>query len=89
MNIKEYVRKICINAKESKKQIACLNEKTKNQILEDIIEELDNNRENIISANNTDVENLKSSKNFVSSFVDRLLIDDNRILRKELPIVSA
>ena len=79
MNIKEYVRKICINAKESKKQIACLNEKTKNQILEDIIEELDNNRENIISANNTDVENLKSSKNFVSSFVDRLLIDDNRI----------
>jgi glutamate-5-semialdehyde dehydrogenase len=79
MNIKEYVRKICINAKVSKKQIACLNEKTKNQILEDIIEELDNNRENIISANNTDVENLKSSKNFVSSFVDRLLIDDNRI----------
>ena len=79
MNIKEYVRKICINAKESKKQIACLNEKTKNQILENIIEELDNNRENIISANNTDVENLKSSKNFVSSFVDRLLIDDNRI----------
>jgi len=79
MNIKEYVRKICINAKESKKQIACLNEKTKNLILEDIIEELDNNRENIISANNTDVENLKSSKNFVSSFVDRLLIDDNRI----------
>lgn len=79
MNIKEYVRKICINAKESKKQIACLNEKTKNLILEDIIEELNNNRENIISANNTDVENLKSSKNFVSSFVDRLLIDDNRI----------
>ena len=79
MNIKEYVRKICINAKESKKQIACLNEKTKNLILEDVIEELDNNRENIISANNTDVENLKSSKNFVSSFVDRLLIDDNRI----------
>lgn len=79
MNIKEYVRKICINAKESKKQIACLNEKTKNLILEDIIKELDNNRENIISANNTDVENLKSSKNFVSSFVDRLLIDDNRI----------
>jgi glutamate-5-semialdehyde dehydrogenase len=79
MNIKEYVRKICINAKESKKQIACLNEKTKNLILEDIIEELDNNRENIISANNTDVENLKSSKNFVNSFVDRLLIDDNRI----------
>jgi glutamate-5-semialdehyde dehydrogenase len=79
MNIKEYVRKICINAKESKKQIACLNEKTKNLILEDVIEELDNNRENIISANNTDVENLKSSKNFVNSFVDRLLIDDNRI----------
>jgi glutamate-5-semialdehyde dehydrogenase len=79
MNIKEYVRKICINAKESKKQIACLNEKTKNLILEDVIEELDNNRENIISANNTDVENLKSSKNFVSSFVDRLLTDDNRI----------
>ena len=79
MNIKEYVDNLCIRAKNAAKQISCIDENTKNLILKAIIDELDNNREKIISANNNDVEEFKLSKNFARSFLDRLLINNERI----------
>ena len=79
MNIKDYVKNICVNAKSASKKISCIDESTKNLILESLVCELDKNREKIISANHLDVENFKKSKNFVNSFLDRLLINNSRI----------
>ncbi len=79
MNIKDYVSKICIDAKHSSKEISCLTEKTKNSILNSLINEINTNRGLIKSSNSLDIEKLKSSDNSVDAFIDRLLLDDNRI----------
>mgnify|MGYP005995040559 CR=1 FL=1 len=79
MSIEKYVKNICINAKTASKQISCIDENAKNLILESLISELDKNRERIISANNIDVERFKNSENFANSFLDRLLINNDRI----------
>ena len=79
MNIKDYVSTICINAQHSSKEISCLREKTKNSILNSLIEEINLNRGSIKSSNTIDIENFKSSDNHGDAFLDRLLLDDNRI----------
>lgn len=79
MSIEKYVKNICINAKTASKQISCIDENAKNLILESLISDLDKNRERIISANNIDVERFKNSENFANSFLDRLLINNDRI----------
>jgi len=79
MNIKDYVENICVSAKSSAAEISCIKESTKNSILSSIIDEINLNRENIKSANLKDIENLKSSDGFADSFVDRLLLNDDRI----------
>ena len=79
MNIKDYVSTICINAQNSSKEISCLREKAKNSILNSLIEEINLNRDLIKSSNTIDIENFKSSDNYGDAFLDRLLLDDNRI----------
>ena len=79
MNIKDYVSKICINAQHSAKEISCLREKAKNSILNSLIEEINLSRDLIKSSNTIDIENFKSSDNYGDAFLDRLLLDDNRI----------
>jgi len=79
MNIKDYVSTICINAQNSSKEISCLREKAKNSILNSLIEEINLNRDLIKSSNTIDIENFKSSDNHGDAFLDRLLLDDNRI----------
>ena len=79
MNIKDYVSTICINAQHSAKEISCLREKAKNSILNSLIEEINLNRDLIKSSNTIDIENFKSSDNYGDAFLDRLLLDDNRI----------
>tara|TARA_B100001248_G_C27382298_1_gene457663 strand:+ start:144 stop:1400 length:1257 start_codon:yes stop_codon:yes gene_type:complete len=79
MNIKDYVSTICINAQNSSKEISCLREKAKNSILNSLIEEINLNRDLIKSSNTIDIENFKSSENYGDAFLDRLLLDDNRI----------
>jgi len=79
MNIKEYVNKICVAAKASSEIISRLSESKKNAILKSLIDEIENNKNNIIEANNKDLEIIKSSKNFANSFIDRLLINEDRI----------
>ena len=79
MNIKDYVSTICINAQNSSKEISCLREKAKNSILNSLIEEINLNRDLIKSTNTIDIENFKSSDNYGDAFLDRLLLDDNRI----------
>ena len=79
MNIKDYVSTICINAQHSSKEISCLREKAKNSILNSLIEEINLNRDLIKSSNTIDIENFKSSDNYGDAFLDRLLLDDNRI----------
>ena len=79
MNIKEYVNKMCVASKASSEIISCLSESKKNAILKSLIDEIDNNKNNIIEANNKDLEIIKSSENFANSFVDRLMINEDRI----------
>tara|TARA_S200000501_G_scaffold91495_1_gene84860 strand:+ start:16390 stop:17646 length:1257 start_codon:yes stop_codon:yes gene_type:complete len=79
MNIKDYVSTICIKAQDSSKEISCLREKAKNSILNSLIEEINLNRDLIKSSNTIDIENFKSSDNYGDAFLDRLLLDDNRI----------
>ena len=79
MNIKDYVNNICLNAKLSSQVISCLTENAKNSILLSLIEEISLNRVDIRKSNTKDLDNLKSSDNFNSAFIDRLLIDDSRI----------
>ena len=79
MNIKEYVNKMCVASKASSEIISCLSESKKNAILKSLIDEIENNKNNIIEANNKDLEIIKSSKNFANSFIDRLLINEDRI----------
>ena len=79
MNIKDYVSTICINAQHSSKEISCLREKAKNSILNSLIEEINLNRDLIKSSNTIDIKNFKSSDNYGDAFLDRLLLDDNRI----------
>ena len=79
MNIKDYVSTICINAQNSSKEISCLREKAKNSILNSLIEEINLSRDLIKSSNTIDIENFKSSDNYGDAFLDRLLLDDNRI----------
>tara|TARA_Y100000389_G_scaffold120375_1_gene117703 strand:- start:3170 stop:4426 length:1257 start_codon:yes stop_codon:yes gene_type:complete len=79
MNIKNYVNNICINAKLSSQEISCLSEREKNSILLSLVEEINLNSEEIKKSNTKDLDNLKSSNNFNSAFIDRLLIDDSRI----------
>ena len=79
MKIKDYVSTICINAQHSSKEISCLREKAKNLILNSLIEEINLSRDLIKSSNTIDIENFKSSDNYGDAFLDRLLLDDNRI----------
>ncbi len=79
MNIKNYVNKICINAKKSAQEISCLTEQEKNSILSTLIDEINVSRDLIKSSNSIDIEDFKLSKNFTKSFIDRLLLDDSRI----------
>ena len=79
MNIKDYVSTICINAQNSSKEISCLREKAKNSILNSLIEEINLNRDLIKSSNTIDIDKFKSSDNYGDAFLDRLLLDDDRI----------
>ena len=79
MNIKEYVNKMCVASKASSEIISCLSESKKNAILKSLIDEIESNKNNIIEANNKDLEIIKSSENFANSFVDRLMINEDRI----------
>ena len=79
MNIKDYVNEICLNASSSASEIACTEESIKNSILSSLIDEINLSRDKIKSSNNEDVIKFKSSDNFIKSFVDRLMINDERI----------
>ena len=79
MNIKEYVNKICFAAKLSSEVISCSSEIKKNEILKSLINEIENDKNFIIEANNKDLETIESSKNVANSFIDRLMINEDRI----------
>ena len=76
MNIKDYVNKICLNARSSASEIACTEESIKNSILSSLIDEINLSRDKIKSSNNEDVIKFKSSDNFIKSFVDRLMMKE-------------
>ncbi len=79
MNTNNYIVNICKQAKIASQEISCASEKVKNNILKSLIKNINSSRDIIISSNATDIKNLKSLRNFVESFVDRLLIDNERI----------
>ncbi len=79
MNVKEYVKKVCQNAKKAAVEMSRISETNKNLVLESLITELNLHRDVIISSNIADIGKLKSNENFSNSFIDRLLINDDRI----------
>ena len=75
----EYLENIGKKVKNAEKALRIMNTNTKNIILGKIAEEILNNKDEIINANKVDIENAKK-KNMKESLIDRLLIDDKRVL---------
>lgn len=66
------------NAKEASRVLSKLDTNSKNEILKSIKISLDKNRKNILIQNNLDMENAKKD-GLSDAYLDRLLLDDNRI----------
>lgn len=80
MEIKEYVEKLCKEAKESTYNIASLDTFVKNNFLTLLSKKLIDNEKNILAANISDVEAARQN-GISSSLIDRMLLDHKRIVQ--------
>ncbi|MDE0746577.1 MAG: glutamate-5-semialdehyde dehydrogenase [Porticoccaceae bacterium] len=78
MNIKTYMETVGLAALESSRAIARASTETKNKALASIAARLSDERQNLLSANHTDMENGLAS-GLDSSLLDRLELNDERI----------
>ena len=69
---------ICESLRKASQKLALENAERKNKVLLCVAEELDKNRNSIISANKIDIENARSN-GMSESIIDRLMLDDKRI----------
>jgi glutamate-5-semialdehyde dehydrogenase len=77
--LKAEILEICQKAKDSAKSMALLDEVTKNNILSEVKNLIILNKEKILEANFIDLENAKKNQ-LEASKIDRLMLDDNKIL---------
>lgn len=80
MEIKEYVEKLCKEAKESTYNIASLDTFVKDNFLILLSKKLMDNEKNILAANISDVEAARQN-GISSSLIDRMLLDHKRIVQ--------
>lgn len=80
MEIKEYVEKLCKQAKESAYNIASLDTNVKNNFINILSKKLIDNEKNILAANVSDIE-LARQNGISSSLIDRMLLDHKRIVQ--------
>jgi glutamate-5-semialdehyde dehydrogenase len=78
INIKTYMETVGVAALESSRVIARASTETKNKALASIAARLSDDRQNLLSANHTDMENGLAS-GLDSSLLDRLELNDERI----------
>tara|TARA_B100000795_G_scaffold264249_1_gene244508 strand:- start:10390 stop:11706 length:1317 start_codon:yes stop_codon:yes gene_type:complete len=78
INIKTYMETVGLAALESSRAIARASTETKNKALASIAARLSDERQNLLSANHTDMENGLAS-GLDSSLLDRLELNDERI----------
>jgi glutamate-5-semialdehyde dehydrogenase len=78
VTIKDYVKQLGINAKQASTIIANLDTKKKNEALLKIAENLDLNREDLIKANQLDLEQAKHN-NISEALQDRLVLSNPQI----------
>lgn len=74
----DYIKNIGSKIKEVEGQLAIKTAKEKNEALKKVAESIDKNREEIIKANNLDMENGKR-ENMSKALLDRLLLNNDRI----------
>ncbi len=72
------ITQIAKNSQLASKQLRVASTKTKNLVLQEIANNINNNRNNILIANNKDIANAKQN-NISLALIDRLTINDNRI----------
>jgi len=78
MDSKTIMKDITDRAREAAVELAVMDAKSKNKVLLSMAEELDNSRDNIKKANETDIASAeKNGRN--KAFLDRLKLDDKRI----------
>lgn len=74
----EYIKNICLQAKQSSYRLAVATSDEKNAALLKIADSLEENRDKIIAANAVDLENGKNN-GLSPSLLDRLMLDEARI----------
>lgn len=77
-SIKNLIIELGKHAKTAAKSLRCATTSDKNSALLNIAKQIDENRVNILSANNKDLENGKN-KGLESALIDRLMLDDQRL----------
>ncbi len=80
MEIKEYVEKLCKDAKESTYNIASLDTNVKNNFINLLSKKLIDYEKNILAANVSDIEAARQN-GISSSLIDRMLLDHKRIVQ--------
>ena len=77
-SIKNLITDLGQKAKVAAKSLRCATTKSKNTALINIASQINQNRNNILSANKKDLENSKE-KGLESALIDRLMLDDERL----------
>jgi len=72
------IENICKSAKKASEAVSCLDAQSKNNCLTKLIDDINLSREEIKNANTVDIDCIEKS-NEKDAFVDRLLINDERI----------
>ncbi len=75
----DYVQKLCERAKKASRKLAVLSSEEKNKALIKMGENLQKDKNSILDANKTDVENLVKKENYTNAFKDRLTLNEDRI----------
>ena len=78
MELFEYIKNICENAKIASRSIALLSGKKRNELLASISMKLLKNTDKIIEANKVDIENARAN-GIKEAMIDRLMLNESRI----------
>ncbi len=78
VSINTLISELGKNAKTAAKSLRCATTSEKNTVLLNIAEQINQHRTNILSANQTDLENGKN-KGLDNALIDRLMLDDQRL----------
>lgn len=73
-----YIRDLGISLKNAEKQLSIASTRDKNIALEKVAEAIENNREEILKANQLDIE-IGKKENMSSALIDRLMLDHERL----------